>query len=105
MIPDYIRSAEARGVVRSISRCQQQMPRVVILLTFEYTGVATPGLWDFQNVFEHELDEALGITSALTRVANNAPLPPASTRRTTSAMVRGQAPPLDRPECGGLFLK
>ena len=101
MIPGYIRSAEARGVVRSISRCQQQMPRVVILLTFEYTGVPTPGLWDFQNVFEHELDEALGITSALTRVANNAPPSP---RRTTSAIVRGQASPLDRPECGGLFL-
>jgi hypothetical protein len=48
----------------------------VILLTFEYIGVPTPGLWDFENVFEHELDEALGITSALTRVANNAPPSP-----------------------------
>ena len=32
---------------------------------FEFTGVATRGLFDFKNVFAHELDEALGIGSAL----------------------------------------
>jgi len=42
---------------------------------FEFTGVATPGLYDFQNVFEHELDEALGIGSALTPLGNNVALP------------------------------
>jgi hypothetical protein len=40
--------------------------------TFEFTGVATAGRIDFQNTFEHELDEALGIGSALTGLANNA---------------------------------
>ena len=44
-------------------------------VTFEYTSVATPGLWDFRNVFEHELDEALGIGSTLTHIGNNAALP------------------------------
>ena len=43
--------------------------------TFEYTGVATPGLYDFLDTAAHELDEALGISSALTGVANNASLP------------------------------
>jgi hypothetical protein len=40
--------------------------------TFEFTGVATASRIDFQNTFEHELDEALGIGSALTGLANNA---------------------------------
>src|SRR6266436_5592264 len=44
-------------------------------VTFEFTGVPTAGLWDFQNVFEHELDEALGIGSALTHIVNNGALP------------------------------
>lgn len=43
--------------------------------TFEFTGVPTAGRFDFQNVFEHELDEALGIGSALTDIANNGALP------------------------------
>jgi len=42
---------------------------------FEFTGVATPKLYDFQNTFEHELDEALGLGSDLTGIANNDPLP------------------------------
>jgi hypothetical protein len=43
--------------------------------TFEFTGVPTAGRYDFQNVFEHELDEALGIGSALTHIVNNGALP------------------------------
>ena len=43
--------------------------------TFEFTGVPTAGRFDFQNVFEHELDEALGIGSALTGIANNGAVP------------------------------
>ncbi|MGD0500876.1 MAG: NF038122 family metalloprotease [Bryobacteraceae bacterium] len=42
---------------------------------FEYNSVATPGLYDFQDVAEHELDEALGIGSALTGIANGGALP------------------------------
>jgi hypothetical protein len=43
--------------------------------TFEYTGTATGGEFDFMNVAEHELDEALGIGSALTGIADNGALP------------------------------
>lgn len=43
--------------------------------TFEYTGVATSGAYDFKNVAEHELNEALGIGSALTGLANGAAIP------------------------------
>ncbi len=44
---------------------------------FEYTGVAAPGAYDFMNVAEHELNEALGITSTLTGIANGGALPSA----------------------------
>jgi hypothetical protein len=43
--------------------------------TFEYNGVAAPGLYDFKNVAEHELNEALGIGSSLTGLANGAVIP------------------------------
>jgi hypothetical protein len=43
--------------------------------TYEYTGAPTAGAYDFGNIFEHELDEALGITSELTGLANNATKP------------------------------
>jgi PEP-CTERM motif len=43
--------------------------------TFSYTGVATVGLYDFATVAEHELNEALGIISALTGIANNGAIP------------------------------
>ncbi len=39
---------------------------------FEYGGVAQSGRYDFMDVASHELDEALGIGSALTGLANNA---------------------------------
>jgi sugar lactone lactonase YvrE len=42
---------------------------------FEYNGVAAPGAADFMDVAAHELDEGLGIGSALTGLANNAALP------------------------------
>jgi hypothetical protein len=42
---------------------------------FEYNGVAEPNTFDFTAVAEHELDEILGINSALTGIANNGPLP------------------------------
>jgi sugar lactone lactonase YvrE len=44
-------------------------------ITFEYTGAATGGEADFMDVAAHELDEALGIGSALTGVADNGSLP------------------------------
>jgi hypothetical protein len=43
--------------------------------TFEYTGTAVSGQYDFMNVAEHELDEALGVGSTLTGLADNAALP------------------------------
>jgi hypothetical protein len=43
--------------------------------TFEYNGVSNPALFDFTNVFEHELDEGLGVGSTLTGIANNGTLP------------------------------
>ena len=42
---------------------------------FEYNGVAASGAADFKDVAAHELDEGLGIDSALTGLANNAPIP------------------------------
>ena len=42
---------------------------------FEYNGVATASRYDFMNVAEHELDEALGIGSALTFLGNNVAIP------------------------------
>ena len=39
---------------------------------FEYGGVAQSGRYDFMDVAAHELDEAIGIGSALTGLANNA---------------------------------
>jgi uncharacterized protein (TIGR03437 family) len=42
---------------------------------FEYTGVATSSTVDFMDVAAHELDETLEIGSALTGLADNAPLP------------------------------
>jgi len=44
-------------------------------VTFEYSGVATTGAADFLDVAAHELDEVLGIGSALTGLADNGPLP------------------------------
>jgi hypothetical protein len=43
--------------------------------TFEYNGVAQSGLYDFQDVAAHELDEALGVGSALTGLADGAAVP------------------------------
>ena len=43
---------------------------------FEYDGVATSGAADFLDVAAHELDEGLGIGSALTGLLNNASVPP-----------------------------
>ena len=45
------------------------------IVSFEYTGVANADDEDFLDVAAHELDEALGIGSALTGLANNAALP------------------------------
>jgi sugar lactone lactonase YvrE len=42
---------------------------------FEYTGAITPSTIDFLDVGAHELDEGLGIGSALTGLADNAALP------------------------------
>jgi sugar lactone lactonase YvrE len=42
---------------------------------FEYNGVAASDAADFLDVAAHELDEGLGIGSALTGLANNAPIP------------------------------
>ena len=42
---------------------------------FEYTGTITPSTIDFLDVGAHELDEGLGIGSALTGLADNAALP------------------------------
>jgi hypothetical protein len=39
---------------------------------YEYTGVAAPGQYDFIDISEHELNEALGIGSALLFYANGA---------------------------------
>jgi hypothetical protein len=42
---------------------------------FEYNGVAASGKYDFMDAAAHELNEALGIGSALSGVANNAAVP------------------------------
>jgi len=43
-------------------------------VNFEYNGVPTVNEYDFQNVAEHELDEALGIGSALTGIPDGGSL-------------------------------
>jgi hypothetical protein len=43
--------------------------------TFEYNGVAVSGLYDFLDTAAHELDEALGIGSALTGLLDYDPIP------------------------------
>ena len=47
---------------------------------FEYNGVPVSGAADFMDVAAHELDEGLCIDSALTGLADNAPLPPGGYR-------------------------
>jgi hypothetical protein len=44
-------------------------------ITFEYNGVAVSGEADFMDVAAHELDEGLGIGSALTGLADNSTIP------------------------------
>jgi hypothetical protein len=44
-------------------------------ITFEYNGVAASGEADFLDVAAHELNEALGISSALTGLADNSAIP------------------------------
>ena len=44
-------------------------------VTFEYSGVATSGAADFMDAAAHELNEALGIGSSLTGLADRAPIP------------------------------
>ncbi len=44
-------------------------------VNFEYSGVASGAAIDFMDVAAHELDEGLGIGSALTGLADNAALP------------------------------
>jgi len=44
-------------------------------VAFEYSGVATPGAADFMDVAAHELNEALGIGSALSGLPDNAAIP------------------------------
>jgi hypothetical protein len=42
---------------------------------FAYNSVPTPGLYDFGNLFQHNLNEVLGIGSQLTGLGNNAVRP------------------------------
>jgi uncharacterized protein (TIGR03437 family) len=44
-------------------------------VSFEYSGQPSQTAYDFMDVAAHELDEALGIGSALTGLQNNAPVP------------------------------
>jgi hypothetical protein len=44
-------------------------------IAFEYNQVATAGKFDFMDVAAHELNEVLGIGSALTGLANNGAIP------------------------------
>src|SRR5262249_39730093 len=44
-------------------------------VTFEWNQTATADYYDFMDVAAHELDEALGIGSALTSLPNNGPIP------------------------------
>jgi hypothetical protein len=72
----FIRTADAEAIgLANFAGTDSALTFSNAVNTFEFTGVATPGLFDFQNVFEHELDEALGIGSALTHIVNNGPLP------------------------------
>src|ERR1051326_1588128 len=77
-----MRTANARALGFSDSVCQSTPADPDSTLTFtnvpgtfEYTGIPTPGLFDFQDSAEHELNEALGIGSRLTGLANNDPVP------------------------------
>ena len=67
-------NAKALGFAQTTSAA---VPDSIITLSnavsYEYNSTATVGSYDFMNVAEHELDEALGISSAIT--GDNAPVP------------------------------
>jgi hypothetical protein len=78
-----VRTANARaiGVTPGQVTLNNLNPAVDSTLTFSnsvawaYDGIANAAKFDFLSTAEHELNEALGIGSNLTNLANNAPLP------------------------------
>lgn len=77
-----VRTANARALGFSDLACQSTPGNPDSTLTFtnapnafEYTGIPTQDLFDFADVAAHELNEALGIGSRLTGVANNEAVP------------------------------
>ena len=71
----YLTTANARALGLTANTAVDSTLTFSSSVVFEYGGVATPGAADFLDVAAHELDEALGIGSALTGLADNAAIP------------------------------
>ncbi len=71
----YLTTANARALGFTANAAVDSTLTFSNAVIFEYTGIATSGASDFLDVAAHELDEGLGIGSALTGLQNNAPIP------------------------------
>jgi hypothetical protein len=71
----FISTADARALGFIANAPVDTMITLSNAVTYEYTGKATPNTFDFMDAATHELDEGLCIGSALTGLANNAPVP------------------------------
>ena len=66
-----VRTPNARALGLSANVASDSTLTFNSAAAFEYNGVAASGKFDFMDVAAHELDEALGIGSSLTGIANN----------------------------------
>jgi hypothetical protein len=71
----FVNTANARALGLSAAVSRDSTLTFSNSVVWEYTGVAVPNAEDFMDCAAHELDEALGIGSALTGLADNAPIP------------------------------
>jgi sugar lactone lactonase YvrE len=71
----FLNTANARALGLTANTAVDSTITFSNSVTFEYNGVAVSGEADFLDVAAHELNEALGIGSALTGLADNAPIP------------------------------
>jgi hypothetical protein len=71
----FLNTATARALGLTANTAVDSSLTFSNAVVFEYNGVASQGAIDFIDVAAHELDEGLGIGSALTGLADNAAIP------------------------------
>ena len=98
-----LNTANARALGLTANTANDSMLTFSHSVTFEYNGVAVSGEADFLDVAAHELDEALGIGSALTGVADNGSLPAGLRCGGLFPLQRGCPRDYNQPERGRLF--